>query len=130
LIVSLKPRFPGHVSRVAHAVWSTKAGRAINLILAVDEDIDPTDLNQVLWAICTRCKPDRDIHIATRTQATSLWPALTPYERQQGLGSKALIDATFPPEWPREWVPVVSDWWDFPEEIRAKVESRWESYGL
>ncbi|MEE8448378.1 MAG: UbiD family decarboxylase [Thermodesulfobacteriota bacterium] len=130
LIVSLKPRFPGYVNRVAHAVWSIKAGRAINFILAVDEDIDPTDLNQVLWAICTRCKPDRDIHIALRSQTTSLWPALTPDERRQGLGSKALIDATFPPEWPREWVPVVSDWWDYPEDIRARVESRWESYGL
>ena len=32
-------------------------------IVAVDEDVDPTDINQVLWAMPTRCNPAEDIGI-------------------------------------------------------------------
>lgn len=130
VVVSLKPRYPGHVQRIAHAIWGSEVGYHLDYIFAVDDDIDPTNLNEVLWAICTRCKPDRDIHIYRREQASALWPCLLPEEREAGIGARALIDATFPAEWPREWVPIVSDWWDFPEEIRKQVDSRWQKLGF
>ncbi|MFQ5851866.1 MAG: hypothetical protein ACE5JU_14945 [Candidatus Binatia bacterium] len=117
VIVSMKPRFTGHVQRVAHAIWGSEVGYHLDYIFVVDDDIVPTNLNEVLWAICTRCKPDRDIYIYRGEQASALWPCLTPEERKMGLGARALIDATFPAEWPADWVPMVSDWWDFPEEV-------------
>ena len=130
VIVSMKPRFTGHVQRVAHAIWGSEVGYHLDYVFVVGDDIDPTNLNEVLWAICTRCKPDRDIHIYRREQASALWPCLTPEEREKGLGARALIDATFPAEWPADWVPTVSDWWDFPEAMRKQVDSRWKEYGL
>jgi len=31
------------------------------VVIAVDEDVDPWDANQVLWAISARCRPDIDV---------------------------------------------------------------------
>ena len=31
--------------------------------VVVDDDIDPTNLNEVLWALCTRSDPVQDIEI-------------------------------------------------------------------
>lgn len=130
VIVSMKPQYPGHTHRVANAIWASGAGRSQDYVIVVEDDIDPTNLNEVLWCVCTRCKPDRDIIILPRTRASGLWPCLTPEERLAGIGAKVLIDATFPAEWPKEWVPAVSDWEDYPEEVKKKVTSRWREYGL
>lgn len=130
VIISMKPLYPGHVNRVASAIWATKLFRTHDYLIFVDRDIDPYDLNQVLWAICTRCKPDRDIITIPRSSGNALWPCLTPAERESGVGCKVIIDATFPAEWPAEWVPPISDWNDYPEEVRQRVEEKWPSYGL
>ncbi len=130
VIVSMKPLYPGHVNRVAHAIWSMKIGNARDYVIAVGEDVDPTNLNEVFWALCTRCKPNRDIIPIPKDRSSSLWPCLTPDERVKGMGCKVIIDATFPAEWPEDWIPKVCDFLDFNQEIREKVNSRWKEYGF
>ena len=130
VIVSMKPLYPGHVNRVAHAIWSMKIGNARDYVFAVGEDVDPTNLNEVFWALCTRCKPNRDIIPIPKDRSSSLWPCLTPDERVKGMGCKVIIDATFPAEWPEDWIPKVCDFLDFNQEIREKVISRWREYGF
>jgi len=130
IIVSMKPLYPGHVNRVAHAIWSMKLGNQRDYFIAVGEDIDPTNLNEVLWSICTRCKPDRDIIPIPRDRTSILWPCLTPDEREKAIGCKVIIDATFPAEWPTEWIPRVCDFLDYDERVREKVVSRWKEYGF
>ena len=39
-------------------------------IIAVDEDIDPTDMDQVIWAMGSRCNPIDDIDILRNTWST------------------------------------------------------------
>jgi UbiD family decarboxylase len=59
------------------------------IIIAVSEDIDPDNLDAVMWSIAYRCNPVEDVHIP-------------PYHggvqgaqySNRGLGSKLLIDAT------------------------------------
>jgi len=60
--------------------------------VAVDHDVDPTDLDQVLWAMATRCSPVQDIDILRNTWSTWLDPTLNPPELRPW-GSKALINA-------------------------------------
>ena len=67
------------------------AGR-IFPIVAVDEDVDPSNINQVLWAMATRCNPVDDIDILRNTWSTWLDPTQNPPENRP-YGSKALINA-------------------------------------
>ena len=61
-------------------------------IIAVDEDVDPTDMDQVIWAMATRCNPGDDIELLRNTWSTTLDPAQNPPEKRV-FGSKAMINA-------------------------------------
>ena len=59
------------------------------VVIAVDEDIDPWDANQVLWALSTCCRPDIDVLFIPEIPAR-LDPAASPH----GTMTRMLIDAT------------------------------------
>ena len=71
LVVSIAQQYPGHVAQVlALAGQCPAAAYYTKWIIAVDEDVDPTDLNQVLWALSTRRSPVDDIDIQRNTWST------------------------------------------------------------
>jgi 3-polyprenyl-4-hydroxybenzoate decarboxylase len=61
-------------------------------VIVVDDDIDPTNIGQVLWAMATRSRPAQSIDILRETWSTFLGPSLNPPEIGPW-GSKALINA-------------------------------------
>ncbi len=65
--------------------------------IVVDDDIDPTNLNEVLWAVCTRSDPSADIEILRRCWSGPLDPII--HKDNKGFNSRAIIDATRPYEW-------------------------------
>jgi UbiD family decarboxylase len=77
-------------------------------VIVVDEDIDPSDLEEVIWAVCTRSDPATSIEFIRRAWSTPLDPRLTPEQRAAGdfTNSRALIDATLPWEWRESFPPV------------------------
>jgi UbiD family decarboxylase len=91
--VSMEQRYPGHVSQVLSLASQCVGGAYYTKwIIAVDEDVDPTDIHQVLWAMSTRCNPGDDIDILRNTWSTYLDPSQNPPEIRP-YGSKALINA-------------------------------------
>jgi len=78
-------------------------------IVMVDEDIDPSDLKQVMWAVATRTSPDRSITVLKDCPSTSADPAipLSAKKRQGPLrASRAIIDACRPYGQKAEWYPM------------------------
>ena len=55
-VISIKQAYPGH-SRQALVLAAQVLGGAYNgrFVVAVDDDIDPTNTFDVLWAMATRC---------------------------------------------------------------------------
>jgi 4-hydroxy-3-polyprenylbenzoate decarboxylase len=92
----MKQMYAGHVAQVlALTAQCPSAAYFTKWIVAVDEDVDPTDINQVLWALSTRCDPSLNIDILRNTWSTKLDPSRGPSE-ERPYGSKALIDACKP----------------------------------
>ncbi|RME43461.1 MAG: UbiD family decarboxylase [Chloroflexi bacterium] len=103
--VSIKQRYPGHARQVGHLAASVRSGGYLGrYVIVVDEDIDPTNLEEVVWAMCTRSDPVRSIDIIQRAWSGPLDPAIRP--GQKGFNSRAIIDATRPFEWRDEFPPV------------------------
>jgi UbiD family decarboxylase len=74
-IISIKQMYPGHAKQVGHATSTVHAGAYANrFVVVVDDDIDPTDTNEVLWAMCTRTDVVEDVDILKRMWSTSLDP--------------------------------------------------------
>ena len=59
------------------------------------DDVDPTDFNDVMWALSTRCNPSDDLDVLRNTWSTGLDPSQYPPEARP-YGSKVLINACKP----------------------------------
>lgn len=95
-VVSINQQQPGHARQVAGLAAELPTSGYINkYIVVVDDDVDPTDINQVLWAMTTRCDPESDFNFHTDTWSTWLDPAKNP-PSERPWGSRVLINATIP----------------------------------
>ena len=92
-VVSLQQRYPGHAQQAAAIAAQCSGGAYFSkFIYVVDDDVDPSDLEQVMWAAATRCRVSEDIDILRNTWSTYLDPSKNPNE-ERPYGSKALIYA-------------------------------------
>lgn len=95
IVISLRQTHPGHARQALLAAASLPAGAYMGrYLVAVDEDIDPTDIDNVLWALGTRSDPARDADVIRGAWGGPLDPAVGP--EANGLNSRLLIDACKP----------------------------------
>jgi 4-hydroxy-3-polyprenylbenzoate decarboxylase len=96
VVVSMQQQYAGHAAQVlALTAQCPAAAYYTKWIIAVDDDVDPTDVNDVLWALSTRCHPAEDLDILRNTWSTGLDPSQYPPELRP-YGSKVLINACKP----------------------------------
>ncbi len=97
-IVSIRQSYPGHAKQAGLIASQCSAGAYMGrFVVVVDEDIDVTNMDDVLWAMLTRCDPQRDFEIITRCWSGPLDAPIKPEDR--GFNSRAIVDATKPYEW-------------------------------
>jgi len=82
------------------ALLAFSAFSELKHIFLVDEDVDPFDMNDVLWAMTTRFQADRDIITLPGVHCHVLDPSNSPeYHsmiRNRGIATKAIFDCTVP----------------------------------
>ena len=125
-VISLEQRYAGHAAQVLALAAQVPGGAYYTKwIIAVDEDIDPTDMDQVIWAMASRSNPIDDIDILRNTWSTWLDPTQNPPEKRP-YGSKALINACKE----HRHLPVFSKRTTLRKEIYDRVAARWTELGL
>jgi vanillate/4-hydroxybenzoate decarboxylase subunit C len=93
VVVSTKIRYGGFAKSVGLRVLTTTHGLGYaKVIIVVDEDVDPFDLKQVMWAISVKVNPAGDIVTIPNLAENLLDPACSP----GGMVTKMIIDATTP----------------------------------
>ena len=96
-VVAIKQMYPGHSKQVGMATASCHAGAYANrFVVIVDDDIDPTDTNEVLWAMCTRTDVVDDIDVMKRCWSTPLDPMAFAGEGPRYYNNRMIIDACRP----------------------------------
>jgi hypothetical protein len=104
-----------------HSEFATECHAAAYLgryTIVVDDDIDPTNLNEVLWAVCTRSDPVQDIEILRRCWSGPLDPII-PREKK-GFSSRMIIDACRPFEWRERFPPAAEISYARQQAVMAK----------
>jgi UbiD family decarboxylase len=125
-VISLEQRYAGHAAQALALAAQVPGGAYYTKwIIAVDEDVDPTDINQVIWAMSSRCNPIEDIDILRNTWSTWLDPTQNPPE-ERPYGSKALINACKE----HRYLPVFSKRTALRKEIYDQVAGKWNKLGL
>lgn len=121
--VAIKQKFSGHAREAAYGVLATRdGGRDTRLVVVVDDDIDITNTDEVLWAICTRWDPKTASEMV-EVAASSLNPRIPPHKRARNeLSSSCLIiDACRPYAW-RDEFPKVSA---FSPSEKEEIAQKW-----
>lgn len=128
-VVSLKQAYDGHAKQAGYIAGNCRPGGfAGRFVVVVDEDIDPTNLYDVVWAICSRSDPARSIDIVDRTWNTPLDPMTDKDPNklyEEYTGSKALIFACKPMSRVlRGTFPAIAE---SSLEIQERVRSKWSN---
>ncbi len=122
-VVAIKQRYPGHARQAAYMAAQCQAA-ACHLgryVVVVDDDIDPANLGDVIWAVATRTHPERDIDILRNTFSSPLDP--NHREPAAGFfGSRAIIDACRPYDWIDKFPRVAES----SAEQKQKVLEKWK----
>ncbi len=129
IVVSIEQKYAGHAKQVGMAVTSGGEGAYHGrFVIVVDEDIDPTNDEDVLWALATRCDPATGIEIVHDCWSTPADPTMPPDKRARGefTNSRAIMLAVRPYHWRKEFPKVnrASD------ELRARTLKKWPQLGL
>ena len=124
-IISIDKAYPGQARRAALAFWSALPQFTYTkFVVVVDRDINVRDPRQVVWAICSKVDPSRDVFILPETPFDTLDFASV----KVGLGGRMGIDATTKvyPETDHEWGEALQS----DPDVAAMVERRWQEYGF
>jgi UbiD family decarboxylase len=120
VVVSLKQRFCGHSRQAAAIAAQCQAASYMNrYVIVVEEDIDPTNMEEVLWAVCTRSDPATDIEVMNKTWGSKVDPMRR--EPNPAFNSRALIDACRPFDWIDEFPQVA----EASPDLRSRIIEKW-----
>lgn len=126
-VVSIKQMFAGHSRRAG--LIASQSQILARYIVVVEEDIDPSNLEQVIWAMVTRGRPHEKIQIIHNCRSGNHDPAIPPEEKKKYKHPKplytsiAIIDACRGFEWKEDWYPVAK----VSPELRTKILEKWKS---
>ena len=123
-VISLKQQYGGHAKQAALvAAGCSATGRAARMVIVVDEDIDPSNISQVLWALATRIDPANSIDIVRGCWDSPLDPMYNPEHKRlkmQGM-PRALVTAVKPYWWLDQFPPSIKT----SPELLNKVKEKW-----
>lgn len=118
IVVSIHQMYAGHVKQTGLVAASQRGfGR---YVIIVDDDIDPSNLDEVIWAMSTRSDPVESAEIVKQTPSSSMDPRIRKHEGAY-YTSRMIIDACRPFEWMKEYSRVV----EVSDELKTRVKSKW-----
>ncbi len=122
-VVAIKQRYAGHAKQAGHILNQCGVGAYMSRYsVVVDEDIDPSNLQEVMWAVATRTDPTIDIDIIQRGMGSKNDPMFVAYPYQAPFSSKAIIDACRPYDHLHEF-PAVAE---ASKELQDQVKKKWK----
>jgi 4-hydroxy-3-polyprenylbenzoate decarboxylase len=106
--VSIKQRYPGHAVQAGMVAAQCGASAyASKYVVVVDDDVDVTNLEHLMWAWLTRTDPKHSIQFIEGSWDSPADPALPPDRRKIGdmTHSVAVINACKPYHWREQFPP-------------------------
>ena len=121
-IISITQQYPGHAKQVGLVAATSRNADIVRFIVVLDDDVDPSNLSDVIWAMSTRCEPE-EMNIVRGIYCGIFDPRIPPDMRDKGdlTGSRAVIDACRPYPW-RDKFPLVNE---VSPEHRAQAREKW-----
>lgn len=127
-VISLQQMYSGHAKQ-AGVIASQYPAEMGAYTVVVEEDIDPTNLEQVLWAMVTRCRLDRQVQILTGCHTNNVNTSIPLKEKRSSdkavplTQGRIVIDACRDLAWKEDWYPIAQA----SPELRSDLIKKWKS---
>jgi 4-hydroxy-3-polyprenylbenzoate decarboxylase len=116
--------------KIGDIVFTGKAGFGVPKVLLVEDDIDITDANEVVWAFATRTHPEHgEVHFPAKPTAV-LSVYLDEQEQHTYRAGKVIYNCLLADLFPTDKRPVKGTFENgWPTDIQQRVLTNWQSYG-
>ena len=118
------------VREIAGIVFNSKASIPIPKILLMNDDVDATNLKELVWAFATRCHPGAGEVLFESEKISPLVAFYKSAEKTAGLGAKVIYNCLPPEEWGDSLPSRSSFRHAYSPALQAQVLERWSSYGF
>lgn len=119
------------VHRVADALFSSHAGWLVPKVILVGNDIDITDINQVVWAMATRHHPVTGHYPFPDAPGILMVPYLTDDDKNHGSGGKSILSCLLPGQLDGTYTGTPASFaTSYPAELQQSVLQAWTDYGF
>jgi phenylphosphate carboxylase alpha subunit len=116
--------------QLGQTIFASHPGWQFPKILVMGDDIDPTDLGQVVWAFATRCHPGSGEVLFSKTKLGEWVAYLDSSEKYTGRGGQALYNCLMHPQaFGRPLPEVASFTTAYPKALQERVLANWQAYG-
>lgn len=118
-------------TKLGHVVFGSKPGWYIPKLYLVGDDIDPTNLRDVIWAEATRCQPGTNEFLFDEYGNMTLIPYVGYGTKPERNHKKVVRCCMLPCEFVDEHLPwkAGSFQGSYPVDVQKKVIRDWEKYG-
>lgn len=119
------------IEKIGHLVFEgSKAGFGVPKIWLMEDDVDATNTNEVLWAFASRCHPGTGEVLFNKESYGNLAVFLSSKEKLSYLTTKAIYNCLSHDDWTPETTPHRTSFQtNWPPEIQQRVLHRWKDYG-
>ena len=116
--------------KIGEVVFTGKAGFGVPKVLLVEDDVDITNVDDVVWAFATRAHPEHgEVHFPAEPHV-QLSVYLSEAEAHSYRAGKVLYNCLLADLFENKDRPVKGSFeHGWPVEIQKRVLSRWEEYG-
>lgn len=118
------------IDKIKQVLFTKKPGIWMAKILVIADDVDPSNIADVVWAFATRCNPDNQLIFPNESLPMPLVTFLSEEEKKQLKCTKTIYNCLRPDTWTQQEIPAPakfeSNW---PEDVRQKVLDNWQNYG-
>jgi 4-hydroxy-3-polyprenylbenzoate decarboxylase len=127
-VISIQQMYSGHAKEVGLIASQYPAEMGAYTVV-VEEDIDPSNLEQVLWAMVTRCRLDRQVQILTECHTNNVNTTIPLKEKRSSdkplplTAGRIVIDACRDLSWKEDWYPIARA----TPELRNQLMEKWKS---
>jgi 4-hydroxy-3-polyprenylbenzoate decarboxylase len=113
------------------AIFRSRTGSFIPKVILVEDDIDPANLAELVWAFATRNHPERGQILFHDEKVLPLVAFLSDEERRQARGTKVLYNCLPLEDCTPDKAPRRSSFrFAWPASVQERVLENWKRYGF